>query len=213
MAPHDVQAEPDQHHAAQEPEQIARRLADAEHREHIQRDPDEREPAHEDGRPDEPEAGGRGRHRDDPEALGAGREQEAAEHEDQADDQEDQEIGEHDLLEQRRPLEQQEGADAADGESEQDAKTVGGPPPDRAQAVARGLEAGLAMKRVANSGRRPPEQPLQAEAEADEDGEQQDHPAALLGLGEEGGRARPSSSSRVGAAAASWRRNARICSS
>ena len=163
MAPHDVQAEPDQHDATQQPDQIARRPADAEQRQHVQGDPDESEPAHEDGRPDEPESGARRRHGDDPEALGAGREQEAAEHEDQPDDQEDHEIGEHDLLEQRRPLEQQEGADAADGEGEQDAKTVESPPPDRAQAFALGLKAAREEAR-ANSGPGPPVQPLEAEA-------------------------------------------------
>ena len=186
VAPDDVQAEPDQHHAAHQPDQVARRPADPEQRQHVERDPHEREPADEDGRPDEPEAGGRGRHRDDAEALGAGRQQDPAEHQDQPDDQEGQEIGEHDLLEQRWPVEQEEAADAAQREGEHHAEAVGEASPDRAQALLRALEAGCDHA-LTEPGRRPPEQPFEAEAEAGEDGQQQDHLGALPGLGEEGG--------------------------
>jgi hypothetical protein len=186
MAPDHVEREADQHDTGHERDQVARGLADAERRQHIERDLHEGEPVDEDRRPDEPEPGRIRGHRQGPEALGARCQDDPAEDHDQPHDQEHQEVAEHDLLEQRRPIEQKEGADAADRKGKQHAQSVGGPHPDRAQTLAHGDQPDCDHA-LAEPSRRPPEQPLEAKAERREDGQKGEDPALPLSFDIEAG--------------------------
>jgi hypothetical protein len=102
------------------------------------------------------------------------------------------EIGEHDRLEDRRPVERQEGADAAGGEDQYRGKTEAEADGRRPQAVRDGVE-GRVLGPQARGVRRAPERPLgpgAEKAEAEHEGEDAER-AAVLELPAENGAGVP----------------------
>ena len=175
-----------------EPEEIGRRhphrRREAERAQQADHHPAEGEVADEGGEPGLPVAGCLRRHRDDAVAVGllqpapARDEQDAPEDEGEAHDQNGHQDAEHEHAQHRRPVEQQEGADAADAEDRHQGEAVGEPHADHAQALRHGGE-GMSADPGAGAARRPPERVLRAHAEDDEGGDQ-DEEAGEAAAGE-----------------------------
>ena len=85
----------------------------------------ESKPADEHREPSAPEPSGHRIRRNDAEALGIGGEQKMADDHCDAGGEESDEITEYHLAQERRPIERQEGANAADGEGRNDAEGKG----------------------------------------------------------------------------------------
>ena len=90
---------------------------------------------HQHRRPGEPISRGRGRHRQEAETLGPRSEHDATADEGEPHRENNNEIGEHDFLEQRRPVEREKGPDTAGGEHSDDAEPVAQAPRNRSQAI------------------------------------------------------------------------------
>ncbi len=100
------------------------------------------------------------------------RQEETADHQGEAQSEEGEQVAEHDLPKQRRPLERQERADAAERECGHEARAEREPHRERAQPIAYGLKRQL-VDPLARPRGRPPEQPFGAEAQRDEPGQEQ----------------------------------------
>ena len=158
-----------------------------------QRDPAKGEPGDQQAQPLVPVPGGCRAHRDDAEALDVvvvpapGRQEHAADHQREAHGQECEQIAEHDLPEQRWPVEWQERADTAERKRDHEPGVEREPGGDRAQAIADGRQVQIADALTGRHGH-PPEQPFRAETQRDEPAqEQQDFDqAALVKVGGQG---------------------------
>ena len=89
-----------------------------------------------------------------------------------ADREKDDEIAEQHLAKERRPIEREESADAADGKCRHQADGKGETDSNHTQAVVDGRQREH-VEAVADPRRRLAEQPFEAKAEGDENGEQQ----------------------------------------
>ena len=136
-------------------------------------------PAGEDEKPPVPEAGGGPVHGQDAEPVDirmtgrAGGQQEAAHHQGQAELQEGHEILQQDLAQQRRPVEDQEGADAAEAEGRHQQHAIDEAGDERDQPLGHGLHGKIQAAPPEPPGR-PEEEPGDPQAQTDEDGQQDD---------------------------------------
>ena len=168
---------------------------EAQYAEQNQRDPAKGEPADQQAQPLVPEPGGPRAHRDDAEALDVvvvlapGRQEHTADHQREAHGQECEQIAEHDLPEQRWPVEWQERAHAAERKRGNEPGVEREPGGDRAQAIADRRQVQIADALTGRHGH-PPEQPFRAETQRHEPAqEQQDFDqAALVKVGGQGSR-------------------------
>ena len=145
-------------------------------------------PAGQDENPPVPEAGGGPVHGQDAESVDiletrrARRQEEAAHHQDEAEVQEGDEILQQDLAQQRRPVEDQEGADAAEAEGRHQQHAIDEAGNEGDQPLAHRLHGKIQAPAPEPPGR-PEEEPGDPQAQADEDGQQDDEQAAAMGLG------------------------------
>src|SRR5262249_40249461 len=134
--------------------------------------PAEGKPADERNNSPTPEAGGHRIRRDDAKALMIWSQQQAAEDDCDTDDEKGDQVAENHLPKQRRPIECEEGADAAEAKGRHQADSKGKTRSDYMQALPHGLHREL-VKVPADPPSRLAKQPLDAKAQSHECGEVQ----------------------------------------
>ena len=173
---------PERHHRQREQQQAqcvgdrrAHRLIDVEVAQDLQRDPAAEEPAQQNGAPSGPMPRGRVVDRKYAQAAIVRRQQEAGQHAPEQCHHDDDEHGAEDRLEQRRPLEQQQRAQAAEREAQQPEQVVAEAKPDHGQALLHRLQRHGQNLLSPAAGHRPVE-PLDAVAEHEQPCRQQHDP-------------------------------------
>src|SRR5262245_32488519 len=161
--PSDLEADSEQHETECIGHELAHRGRHPEGAEQADCDPSNCEPADEESDPPMPEPGGSGAHGDNTEPLAAGSQQKSGKNQGQSSDQEGNQVAEHNLPQQRRPVEQQECADTADGKGRDEPEAEGEPDGDGAQPLADRVQ-GYVDDPGLHAARNPPEQPFDAEA-------------------------------------------------
>ena len=153
-------------------DELAARQRDAERGEQPDLHPTKGKQADKGGDTPAPEASGRGVDRNDTEALVMGGQQQMADNDRDADHKKDDEVAEDHLAQQRRPVEGEEGADAAEGKGRHEPDSKGKACGDDPQPVIDGFERVL-VEMPADPLRRLAKQPFDAKAQANEYGKQQ----------------------------------------
>src|SRR5271165_2542510 len=175
-APHGFERNGEETEAEHVGDEFAPRQRKAEITEHVDRHPPEGKPADKDGEPTAPKPSGHRIRRNDAEAFGIGGEQKMADDCGDTGDQQGDEIAEYDLAKERRPIERQEGAEAADGERYHHAESKDEARSDKTEAVVYSFHRET-VEALTCLLRRLAKRPLDPEAESGKnDDEQQDGP-------------------------------------